>query len=111
MDGSTPSRDAENRPNDDQIVVSSPRDTTPSDVDQAHRRIEMLEEKLLEARGQLASTRSNNEKLTITIQQTRDQIAALRDEVEKLTQPPAVYGTFIDFNEDGTVDIFASGRK
>ena len=62
-------------------------------------------------RGQLAQSRSNNEKLTITIQQTRDQIAALRDEVEKLTQPPAVYGTFIDFNEDGTVDIFASGRK
>jgi len=96
---------------DDQIVVSSPRDFTLSDVDQANRRIEMLEEKLLEARGQLAQSRSNNEKLTITIQQTRDQIAALRDEVEKLTQPPAVYGTFIDFNEDGTVDIFASGRK
>ena len=82
-----------------------------SDVEQASRRIEMLEEKLLEARGALAQSRSNNEKLTITIQQTRDQIAALRDEVEKLTQPPAVYGTFIDFNDDGTVDIFASGRK
>jgi proteasome-associated ATPase len=97
--------------NDDQIVVSSPRDSTMSDVEQASRRIEMLEEKLLEARGALAQSRSNNEKLTITIQQTRDQIAALRDEVEKLTQPPAVYGTFIDFNDDGTVDIFASGRK
>src|SRR5487761_2444599 len=96
---------------DDQIVVSSPRDFTLSDVDQANRRIELLEEKLLEARGQLAQSRSNNEKLTVTIQQTRDQISALRDEVEKLTQPPAVYGTFIDFNEDGTVDIFASGRK
>ena len=97
--------------NDDQIVVSSPRDSSMSDVEQASRRIEMLEEKLLEARGALAQSRSNNEKLTITIQQTRDQIAALRDEVEKLTQPPAVYGTFIDFNDDGTVDIFASGRK
>ncbi len=97
--------------NDDQIVVSTPRDFTLSDVDQANRRIEMLEEKLLEARGQLAQTRSSNEKLTITIQQTRDQIAALREEVEKLTQPPAVYGTFIDFNDDGSVDIFASGRK
>jgi proteasome-associated ATPase len=97
--------------NDDQIIVSSPRDSTMSDVEQASRRIEMLEEKLLEARGALAQSRSNNEKLTITIQQTRDQIAALRDEVEKLTQPPAVYGTFIDFNDDGTVDIFASGRK
>ncbi|HET8990393.1 MAG TPA: proteasome ATPase [Acidimicrobiales bacterium] len=86
-------------------------DFTLSDLDQAIRRIELLEEKLLEARGQLAQSRSNNEKLTITIQQTRDQIAALRDEVEKLTQPPAVYGTFIGFNDDGTVDIFASGRK
>jgi proteasome-associated ATPase len=96
---------------DDQIVVNAPSDFTLSDVDQANRRIEMLEEKLLEARGQLAQTRSSNEKLTITIQQTRDQIAALREEVEKLTQPPAVYGTFIDFNDDGSVDIFASGRK
>ncbi len=96
---------------DDQIVVNTPSDFTLSDVDQANRRIEMLEEKLLEARGQLAQTRSSNEKLTITIQQTRDQIAALREEVEKLTQPPAVYGTFIDFNDDGSVDIFASGRK
>jgi len=97
--------------NEDQIVVSAARDFTLNDVDQANRRIEMLEERLLEARGQLAQTRSNNEKLTITIQQTRDQIAALREEVEKLTQPPAVYGTFIDFNDDGSVDIFASGRK
>jgi proteasome-associated ATPase len=111
MDRSSPFADDDNVENDDQIVVSSPRDSTMGDVEHATRRIEMLEEKLLEARGQLAQSRSNNEKLTITIQQTRDQIAALRDEVEKLTQPPAVYGTFIDFNDDGTVDIFASGRK
>jgi len=92
---------------------NNPRGQNPGhgDVTQTTRRIEMLEEQLLEARGQLAQTRSNNEKLTITIQQTRDQIAALRDEVEKLTQPPAVYGTFVELNEDGTVDIFASGRK
>ncbi len=90
---------------------SGEHDFVLSDLDQANRRVELLEEKLLEARGQLAQSRSNNEKLTITIQQTRDQIAALRDEVEKLTQPPAVYGTFIGFNDDGTVDIFASGRK
>jgi proteasome-associated ATPase len=111
MDETEHFADATGGDNDDQIVFTSPRDFTLSDVDQANRRIEMLEEKLLEARGQLAQSRSNNEKLTITIQQTRDQISALRDEVEKLTQPPAVYGTFIDFNEDGTVDIFASGRK
>jgi proteasome-associated ATPase len=79
--------------------------------DEYATRIEMLEEQLLEARGQLTQARSNNEKLTITIQQTREQVAALREEVEKLTQPPSVYGTFLDFNADGSVDIFASGRK
>jgi proteasome-associated ATPase len=111
MERSAPFDNHDGEEHDDQIVLSSPRGSVANDVEQANRRIEMLEEKLLEARGQLAQTRSNNEKLTITIQQTRDQITALRDEVEKLTQPPAVYGTFIDFNDDGTVDIFASGRK
>ncbi|NNN08042.1 MAG: proteasome ATPase [Acidimicrobiaceae bacterium] len=80
-------------------------------LDQSLHRIELLEQKLVESRLQLTQSRSNNEKLAITIQQTRDQIAALRDEVEKLTQPPAVYGTFIEFNPDGSADIFASGRK
>jgi proteasome-associated ATPase len=80
-------------------------------LDQALRRIDLLEQKLVETRLALTQARSNNEKLTVTIQQTRDQIAALRDEVEKLTQPPAVYGTFIEFNSDGTADISASGRK
>ena len=95
----------------------SPRDELDAssfrinDLDQALRRIEMLEQKLVESRVALTQSRSNNEKLTVTIQQTRDQIAALRDEVEKLTQPPAVYGTFIEFNPDGTADISASGRK
>ncbi len=111
MDRSERFREPEGTDDDDHISIVDPRDYTLSDVEQANRRIEMLEERLLEARGQLAQTRSSNEKLTITIQQTRDQIAALREEVEKLTQPPAVYGTFIDFNDDGSVDIFASGRK
>ena len=83
----------------------------PSDDRAWRQRVDDLEERLLETRGQLAQARSNNEKLSITIQQTRDQIAALRDEVDKLTQPPTVYGTFLDFNEDGTVDIFSAGRK
>src|ERR1700683_2905041 len=111
MDRSTPFGSDDIPEQDDQFVVSSPRDTTLSDVEQASRRIEMLEEKLLEARGALAQSRSNNEKLTITIQQTRDQITALRDEVEKLTQPPAAYGDFIDSNADGSGDHFAYGRK
>jgi len=106
-------RHDENQPenNEDQIVVLGAQDFVLNNIEQANHRIEVLEEQLLEARGQLSQTRSNNEKLTMTIQQTRDQIAILREEVEKLTMPPAVYGTFIAFNDDNTVDIYAQGRK
>ena len=73
--------------------------------------IETLEERLLEAQGQVSQYRTNNEKLTITLQQTREQLATLREEVERLTQPPNIYGTFSVVNFDGTVDIVAGGRK
>ena len=74
-------------------------------------RVQSLEERLLETKGQLNQAISQNEKLTFTLQQAKEQLATLREEVEKLTQPPAAYGTFLDVNEDGTVDVFASGRK
>ena len=74
-------------------------------------RVQSLEERLLETKGQLNQAVSQNEKLTFTLQQAKEQLATLREEVEKLTQPPAAYGTFLDINADGTVDVFASGRK
>ena len=74
-------------------------------------RVQALEERLLESKGQLAHAVSQNEKLTFTLQQAKEQLAALREEVEKLTQPPAAYGTFLGINEDGTVDVFSGGRK
>ena len=74
-------------------------------------RVEALEERLLETRGQLQQAVSQNEKLTYTLQQAKEQLALLREEVEKLTQPPAAYGTFLGINPDGSVDVFASGRK
>jgi len=74
-------------------------------------RVQTLEERLLETKGQLAHAVSQNEKLTFTLQQAKEQLAALREEVEKLTQPPAAYGTFLAINADGTVDVFSGGRK
>ena len=73
--------------------------------------MQTLEEKLLEAKGQLAQAVSQNEKLTFTLQTAKEHVAALREEVEKLTQPPAAYGTFLGSNDDGTVDVFSGGRK
>ena len=74
-------------------------------------RVQSLEERLLETKGQLAQAVSQNEKLTYTLQQAKEHIAALREEVDKLTQPPSAYGTFLHTNDDGTVDVFSGGRK
>jgi proteasome-associated ATPase len=77
----------------------------------APKRVRTLEERLLETKGQLAQAVSQNEKLSYTLREARDHISALREEVDKLTQPPAAYATLVGVNDDGTVDVHASGRK
>jgi proteasome-associated ATPase len=77
----------------------------------APKRVRTLEERLLETKGQLAQAVSQNEKLSYTLREAREHIAALREEVDKLTQPPSAYGTLVGKNDDGTVDVQSSGRK
>ncbi len=80
-------------------------------LQESPRRVQTLEEKLLETKGQLAQAVSQNEKLTFTLQTAKEHVANLREEVEKLTQPPSAYGTYLGSNDDGTVDVFSGGRK
>jgi proteasome-associated ATPase len=77
----------------------------------APKRVRTLEERLLETKGQLQQALSQNERLTYTLREAREHIASLREEVDKLTQPPSAYGTFLSLNEDGTADVFSGGRK
>jgi proteasome-associated ATPase len=77
----------------------------------APKRVRTLEERLLDTKGQLAQAVSQNEKLTYTLREAREHIAALREEVDKLAHPPSAYGTFLGHNDDETADIFTSGRK
>jgi len=77
----------------------------------APKRVRTLEERVLETKGQLAQAVSQNERLSATLREAREHIAALREEVDKLTMPPSAYGTFLGANDDGTVDIFTAGRK
>jgi len=80
-------------------------------LQEAPKRVRTLEERLLETKGQLAQAVSQNEKLTYTLREAREHIATLREEVDKLTQPPSAYGTLLGRNDDGTVDVFSGGRK
>jgi proteasome-associated ATPase len=75
------------------------------------RQVRVLEERLLETKGQLAQALSQNERLAATLREAREQMVALKEEVEKLTAPPSGYGVFLGVNEDGTIDISTGGRK
>ncbi len=77
----------------------------------APRQVKILEEKLLETKSDLSRALTQNEKVTSALKSERDKIEALREEVEKLSQPPATFGVYLATNEDGSVDIFTAGRK
>ena len=74
-------------------------------------RVRALEERLLETKGQLAQATAQNEKLSYMLREAREHIGSLRDEVDKLTQPPNAYGVVVGKNDDGTIDVLTSGRK
>jgi proteasome-associated ATPase len=74
-------------------------------------RVRSLEERLLETKGQLAQAVSQNEKLSYTLREAREHISTLREEVDKLSQPPSAYGVVVGKNDDETVDVLTSGRK
>src|SRR5919204_996061 len=77
----------------------------------APRQVKILEERLLQSRADLSRALGQNEKLVSTLKAEREKIEALKEEVEKLTQPPATFGVFMERIDDNTVDVFTAGRK
>ncbi|WP_369245388.1 proteasome ATPase [Streptomyces sp. R41] len=75
------------------------------------RHTRILEERIVELQTNLAGVSAQNERLANTLREARDQIVALKEEVDRLAQPPAGFGVFLMANEDGTADIFTGGRK
>ncbi|MFD4695636.1 MULTISPECIES: proteasome ATPase [unclassified Streptomyces] len=75
------------------------------------RHTRILEERIVELQTNLAGVSAQNERLANTLREARDQIVALKEEVDRLAQPPAGFGVFLQVNEDGTCDIFTGGRK
>jgi proteasome-associated ATPase len=70
-----------------------------------------LEQRLAEVQSSVASLTSQNERLVSTLREARDQIMTLKEEVDRLAQPPTGFGTYLATNDDGTVDVFTGGRK
>ncbi|CUS35262.1 Proteasome-associated ATPase [Candidatus Nitrospira nitrosa] len=84
------------------------------ELDKLRVQIQSMEEeirRLYQSRYQLDQATKQNEKLVATLQEAKAQIEALRAEVEKLTAPPSSYAIFSSLNEDGTGNVYVSGRK
>jgi proteasome-associated ATPase len=75
------------------------------------RQVRLLEERLRETEASLTSVTSQNERLASTLREARDQIVALKEEVDRLAQPPSGFGVFLAAREDNTADVFTGGRK
>ena len=75
------------------------------------RHLRVLEDRLAEAQSRLGGVIGQNDKLVATLREARDQIVTLKEEVDRLGQPPNGYGVFLESRDEGTVDIFAQGRK
>jgi proteasome-associated ATPase len=62
-------------------------------------------------REQLYDAERQNEKLVNTLQEAKQQIELLKEEVDKLCAPPNSYGVFQRANKDGTVEIIVDGKN
>jgi proteasome-associated ATPase len=75
------------------------------------RQVKVLEEQLLQNRGELARAATQNEKLVSVLRAEREKVTALKEEVEKLARPPASFGVYLRSTDDGSVDVYTAGRK
>jgi proteasome-associated ATPase len=82
-----------------------------SKVADSPRASRLVEERLAQTESALSSLTSQNDRLTSTLREARDQIIALKEEVDRLAQPPSGFGVFLQANPDGTADVFTGGRK
>ncbi|AZI57910.1 proteasome ATPase [Nakamurella antarctica] len=70
-----------------------------------------MERRLAEAGSQINALSERNDKLASTLREARTQLLQLREEVDRLAQPPSGYGVFVEPGPDGTVEVYTSGRR
>src|SRR5215472_16542840 len=60
------------------------------------RQARLIEERLGETEARLATVNRQNERLADTLREARDQIVALKEEVDRLTKPPSGFGVYLN---------------
>jgi proteasome-associated ATPase len=79
-------------------------------LDRVLAEYEALRRRFQLTRDQLTDAERQNEKLVHTLQEAKQQIELLKEEVDKLCAPPNTYGVFIRANKDGTAELNVDGK-
>jgi proteasome-associated ATPase len=69
------------------------------------------ESRLNALQREYAAVKAQNVRLVDTLREAREQIVALREEIDRLAEPPASFGTFLEIVEGNVIDIVSGGRK
>src|ERR1700712_1142649 len=80
-------------------------------IAESPRQMRALEDRLVETQARGASLTDRNERLADTLRDARDQLVTLKEEIDRLAQPPSGYGVFLEAVDEHSVDIFTGGRK
>ena len=70
-----------------------------------------VERRLRSLQDELDRLSDTNRRLADTLREARNQIVTLKEEVDRLADPPNGFAVFLARNPDGTADIHAQGRK
>jgi proteasome-associated ATPase len=79
-------------------------------LDRLVAEFEALRRRYQMTREQCADAERQNERLVSVLQEAKQQIELLKEEVDKLCAPPNSYGLFQRANKDGTVEILVDGK-
>ena len=80
-------------------------------IAESPRQLRALEDRLGETQARVASLTDRNERLADTLRDARDQLVTLKEEIDRLAQPPSGYGVFLEAVDEHSVDIVTGGRK
>ncbi|OLL17862.1 MULTISPECIES: proteasome ATPase [unclassified Rhodococcus (in: high G+C Gram-positive bacteria)] len=97
--------------NPDSVAAAQELEALRAEATALRRRLVEPSEQVRDLEARIDSLTVRNGKLMDTLKEARQQLITLREEVDRLGQPPSGYGVLLGIYDDQTVDVFTSGRK
>src|SRR6195952_4913501 len=95
----------------DAIALTREIELLRARLSESPRQMRALEDRLIETQARVAALSDRNERLADTLRDARDQLVTLKEEIDRLAQPPSGYGVFLGAVDETSVDIFTGGPK